>query len=257
MQQIQNFPMDAAYLALHGAGGEDGSIQGFLETLGIPYTGSGVMASAVTMNKILTKMLLKANGLPTPEFQVITRPDEKIDLLFPLILKPQEEGSSFGVSIHEDEKSLRAQIEKDLKIFEKIFVERFIPSGAEVTVGVLGVGADIRALPVLELVPKNRFYDFEAKYTAGKTDFILPAKLEKSVLEQIQSIAVRAHKACGCHGVSRVDMMVENRIAPTITEINSIPGMTELSDLPAQAQTAGISFPDLVETILQSAISRA
>lgn len=255
LEQIQKSKIEVAYLALHGKGGEDGVIQGFLESMNIPYTGSGVNGSAVTINKVLTKMVLQASALPTPEFQVIRTASDPIKLDFPLVLKPQEEGSSLGVSIHHSEQTLRTQLEKDLPVFGKMFLEKFV-SGKEVTVGVLGWGQNLRALPILELVPKNEFYDFEAKYTAGKTNFIVPANLEKSVENQIKAQAVLAHQSCGCHGVSRVDFIVENDIYPTITEINAIPGMTELSDLPAEAKAAGISFEDLVEEILNSAWHR-
>jgi D-alanine-D-alanine ligase len=252
LKQITQHQVEVAYLALHGRGGEDGQVQGFLESMNIPYTGSGVMASAITMNKILTKMILKSYRLPTPAFQMIQDPHQTIDIEFPLVIKPALEGSSFGISIHKNKESYESQIAKDFKNFDHLFVEEFV-DGLEVTVGIIGVGDKTRALPVLQLVPKNAFYDFEAKYTQGKTDFILPAQIEPTVTDQIQNLALRAHELCGCYGLSRVDMILAKGIYPFITEINSIPGMTELSDLPAMAGAAGISFEALVEEILNSA----
>jgi D-alanine--D-alanine ligase len=227
-------------------------VQGFLESMNIPYTGSGVMASAITMNKILTKMILKSYRLPTPAFQMIQDPLQTIEIEFPLVIKPALEGSSFGISIHKTKELYEKQIQKDFKNFDHLFVEEFV-EGIEVTVGIIGVDEKTRALPVLQLVPKNAFYDFEAKYTQGKTDFILPAQIEPTVTTQIQNLALRAHQLCGCYGLSRVDMILAKGIYPFITEINSIPGMTELSDLPAMAGAAGISFVALVEEILNSA----
>jgi D-alanine-D-alanine ligase len=183
---------------------------------------------------------------------MIQDPLQTIEIEFPLVIKPALEGSSFGISIHKTKELYEKQIQKDFKNFDHLFVEEFV-EGIEVTVGIIGVDEKTRALPVLQLVPKNAFYDFEAKYTQGKTDFILPAQIEPTVTTQIQNLALRAHQLCGCYGLSRVDMILAKGIYPFITEINSIPGMTELSDLPAMAGAAGISFVALVEEILNSA----
>lgn len=251
---------DAVLLALHGKPGEDGTVQGLLEVLGIPYTGSGVLASAIAMNKVTTKQILLANGLPTPKYVLLSplhdvreQVDEVADALgFPLVVKPTSEGSSLGISIVHSYETLGNVLLKTFYDFHSIFAEQYIP-GMEVTVGILGTGRRIRALPVLELVPHNEFYDYEAKYTPGMTDFHLPARLSEAVTAHVQEVALRAHLAIGCHGYSRVDMRVTPDGEPFITEINTLPGMTDTSDLPAQAQAAGIPYDELVLEILNSA----
>ena len=251
---------DAVVLALHGKPGEDGTMQGLLETLGIPYTGSGVLASAVAMNKVTTKQILLANGLPTPDYVSIspmTDVREQVDevahaLGFPVVVKPTSEGSSLGVSIPHSYENLGTALVKTFYDFHSIFAEKFIP-GMEVTVGVLGTGRRIRALPILELVAKNEFYDYEAKYTHGMTEFHLPARLSEATTARVQELAVKSHVAVGCHGYSRVDFRITPDEEPFVTEINTLPGMTDLSDLPAQAKSAGIPYDELVLEILNSA----
>jgi len=251
---------DAVVLALHGKPGEDGTMQGLLETLGIPYTGSGVLASAIAMNKVATKQILIANGLPTPDYVVISPTSDVREqaaevarvLGFPVVVKPTSEGSSLGVSIVHSFENLGTTLVKTFYDFHSLFAEKYIP-GMEVTVGVLGTGRRIRALPILELVPKNEFYDYEAKYTHGMTEFHLPARLSETATRRVQELAVQAHLAVGCHGYSRVDLRVTPDEEPFITEINTLPGMTDTSDLPAQAQAAGIPYDELVLEILNSA----
>jgi D-alanine-D-alanine ligase len=212
------------------------------------------------MNKVAAKRIFQATGIPTPQYMTID-PDksikdqcEKIKRIFPfpLVVKPVSEGSSLGVSIVKDESKLEKILSDTVKKFRDVFIEEFI-KGKEVTVGVLGKGEDVFALPILELRPKADFYDFKSKYTAGGTEFILPARLPKDLYKQVQETAVRAHKALGCYGVSRVDIIVGGRHTPFVHEVNTIPGMTDASDLPAEAKCAGISFDELVLKILESA----
>jgi D-alanine-D-alanine ligase len=260
IDKLKSEKIDVVYIMLHGKYGEDGTIQGLLEMHSYPYTGSKILASALGMNKIASKRVWQAVGIPTPKYLHIDASNglkseiEKIRKSFPmpLVVKPVSEGSSLGVSIVKNEKELDDVIARTVKEFDDVFVEEFI-KGQEVTVGILGKGKDVQALPILELAPKNEFYDFQAKYTAGMTDFILPARLSKPVYELTQRIALQAHKAVGAYGFSRVDIIVSPDHTPYVHEINTIPGMTDRSDLPAEAAHAGISFDDLVIRILESA----
>jgi D-alanine-D-alanine ligase len=261
-QRLHEERVEVAFLALHGRYGEDGTIQGMLEIMGIPYTGSGVLASALAMNKIAAKKVVQASGLRTPPYSEIGMTESsaaaasrlEAELGLPVMLKPVEEGSSLGVTKCGDVKSLRASIEEGRAEYGTLFAERFV-AGREITVGVLDRDGRVLALPILELVPKNEFYDYEAKYTKGMTEFVLPARLDPAVYAEAESLAVAAFDAVGCRGYARVDMMVDENGAPWFIEVNTLPGMTDTSDLPAQAQEAGISYEDLVETILLTAVA--
>jgi D-alanine-D-alanine ligase len=170
----------------------------------------------------------------------------------PLVLKPTSEGSSLGVTLIKKEDDFEGILKKTVARFKDVFVEEYI-KGREITVGILGKNSNLQALPVLELVPKNKFYDYHAKYTAGMTEFVLPARLSAPLYKTTQEIALAAHKALGCYGVSRVDMIVGRDHIPYVHDVNTIPGMTDRSDLPAEAEQAGISFDELVVKILESA----
>lgn len=249
--QLRN--IDVAYNILHGAFGEDGEIQKLLEELQIPYTGSGISASQNCLHKIKTKKILQKNNLLTPEYQVVAAlEDIAIDFAVPCVVKPALEGSSIGISIVKNKTDLLPVLEKTLAEYKDIFVEKFI-SGAEVTVGVLPIKNELTALPILELRPRNEFYDFAAKYTPGGTEFILPAELSAAVTARVQELAKQAYLLLDCAGAVRVDFVVQDRVTPWILEINTSPGMTDQSDLPAEAKAFGLEFPDLVETILLSA----
>ena len=260
IQTLKAEKVDIVYIMLHGRFGEDGAVQGLLEVYGFPYTGSKVLASALGMNKVLSKRVWKTHKIPTPKHMeisadcVIEKEVEKIKKAFPLplVVKPVCEGSSLGVSIVRERSKLNDVICDTVKKFKDVFVEEFI-AGREVTVGILGVGSDTKALPILELAPKAEFYDYNAKYTAGMTEFIIPARLAKPLYERTQRIALEAHKAVKAHGFSRVDIIVSRDHVPFVHEINTIPGMTDHSDLPAEAAHAGISFDELVVRILESA----
>jgi D-alanine-D-alanine ligase len=251
--QLRKAKVDIVFNILHGKFGEDGIVQSILELAQIPFTGSKVLASAISMNKLASKKIWKSFDIPTPRWMADASAKQILDeFVFPLIIKPASEGSSFGITIVKDKKDFKAAYEKTLKDFDDVFVEEFI-DGREVTVGIIGRDEDLIALPILELVPKNDFYDFDAKYTEGMTEFILPARLSDAETKKIQEIALSAHRALGCYGVSRVDFIISKDGVPYVTELNSIPGMTNQSDLPAEAEYAGISFDDLVLKILESA----
>jgi D-alanine-D-alanine ligase len=261
-QRLDEEEVEVAFLALHGRFGEDGTIQGLLEMMDIPYTGSGVLASALGMNKIAAKKVVRGSGVPTPDYLEIGPHDDldeacdrvEAELGLPVMLKPVEEGSSLGVSKCHDSAELRSAVENGRGSFGAVFVEEFV-TGTEITVGVLEQRGTAIALPILELVPHNEFYDYEAKYTEGMTDFVLPARLAPDVYAEAERMAVAAFKAVGCRGYARVDMMVDAAGTPWFVEVNTLPGMTDTSDLPAQARAAGISYEDLVETILLTAVS--
>ncbi len=251
---------EIAYIMLHGRYGEDGTIQGLLEQLGIPYTGSGVLASALAMDKVIAKKIFFSEDIPTPEFvglSVDVPVEKAVDLVtgrlpFPVVVKPVNEGSSLGVIIADGVPVLREAISKDFEEYGDLLVEPFI-KGVSVTVGILGLGKETRALPILELRPRKEFYDYEAKYTAGMTEFVCPAELDKDVYDITQHYALMAHRSLGCRGFSRVDMQIDRKGGPFVLEVNTIPGMTELSDLPAEAEVDGMSYDELVYEILKSA----
>ena len=259
LDRLLSADVDIAFLALHGKGYEDGTIQGVLESFDIPYTGSGILASAIAMNKIVSKQIFETANIPTPKFftfdpsrDVVAQCQMVADQLgFPIVVKPITEGSSIGVSMVNDVSELQRISIETAKEFGGVFFEQYI-SGMEISVGLLGI-EELRALPILELVPKRDFYDYEAKYTAGMTEFVIPARLLETTTELVQKIALNAHRSVGCRGFSRVDMLVGEFDQPYVIEINTLPGLTELSDLPAQAKAAGISYNQLIGQILADA----
>jgi len=244
-----------AYNALHGKYGEDGCIQGLLEILGIPYTGCGVMASSVCMNKEYTKRLLKTCDIPLVKSVFVQKGEdvkEKTkDLKYSLITKPVSEGSSFGMTKVNSPEELIAAYNEATKYNPDVLIEEYL-TGISATVGVLEHNGETFATEILELRPKNEWYDYEAKYTKGMTEFILPAQISSELTKNVKEIAVKAHMAAGCSGVSRVDFLIVNEI-PYVLEINTSPGMTDTSDLPAQAAIMGIDYDNLVLLILNSA----
>ncbi|MEK7377044.1 MAG: D-alanine--D-alanine ligase [Candidatus Margulisiibacteriota bacterium] len=261
ISRLSDKKIDIACIMLHGRGGEDGSIQGLLEIMGIPYTGSKVLASSAAMNKVASKRIWEAVGVPTPKYKVI---DPELDLdeqcekikkyfPFPIVVKPVSEGSSFGVSIIKKEAEFFEAVKKTVKEYREVFVEEFI-KGKEITTGILGTGAKAKALPVLELKPNSDFYDYKAKYTAGGAKFIIPARLPKAVYNRTQRAALKAYKSLGCGGFARIDAIIDKDGVAYAHDANTIPGMTDLSDLPAQAKAGGISYEELVLHILASAL---
>ncbi len=254
-QEIKSAKIDCAFICLHGRPGEDGTIQGFLELLGIPYTGSGVRASAVGMDKITTKRLFEYAKIPTPEYLLIEK-EEDIEKSFerlglPMVLKPRYEGSSIGVKILREKSVIKREVMEARREFGEVFLERYIP-GVIATCGIL----EDMPLPILELLPKRQeFYDYRAKYTAGETEFICPARFGKELTTQIQSLSLLAHKIVGCNCYSRIDLIVSGE-EPYFLEINTLPGLTELSDLPKEAEHIGISYDELIAKILRSAFKK-
>ena len=253
MNDLKGF--EYAYNTLHGKYGEDGCIQGVLEILKIPYSGCGVMSSAICMNKEYTKKVMSTAGLPLISSVYLLadeNPVEKVkDLSYPLMIKPVSEGSSFGMSKVSNEDELLKAVEEARKYNSEILIEEYLV-GVAATVGVLEKNGKAIATEILELRPKNEWYDYEAKYTKGMTEFILPAELSAEMTEKVKRNAIKAFEVCGCSGVSRVDFLIVNEI-PYILEINTNPGMTDTSDLPAQAAACGISYDKLVEMVLYSA----
>ena len=258
--QIRDAEINAAFIALHGKWGEDGTIQGFLEYLDVPYTGSGVIASALGMDKMAAKRIMRDAGIPTPDFMPIDPEIALADICssiekqfgFPVVIKPNEEGSSIGVKIVDKKDFLFRAVQEVRNEYDVLFAEEFI-KGKEMTVGILGTRAKARALPVLELEPKLAFYDYEAKYTEGMTDFIIPPTISDEIQDDIKKLALKLHRLLGCKDMSRVDIMISEDNKPFVLEINTIPGFTNLSDLPAEARADGYTFDELIKEILTSA----
>ncbi len=257
---------DAVFLTLHGKGGEDGCIQGMLELAGIPYTGSGVEASAVCMNKILTKQVLASAGLPTAGFAVVDREqlqqngmDALCALLIrkvglPMVLKAPCEGSSIGVVIVKKAADLPRAVTEVLKYDERFLCEEFL-SGVEITLPILG-NRELTVLPEVEITSERAFYDYTAKYTQGMCTHIIPARLPLEQRTRAHEIGKAAYLALGCRGLSRIDMIVDPQKGPVIIEVNTLPGMTEMSLFPDSARAAGIPFHTLAHKILRLALER-
>lgn len=252
MNDLKGF--DFAYNTLHGKYGEDGCIQGVLEILKIPYTGCGVLSSAICMNKEYTKKVMAMSGLPLIK-SVYLLPDENpiekvTQLNYPLMIKPVSEGSSFGMNKVNNQEELVKAVEEARKYNANILIEEYLV-GISTTVGVLEKNGKVFATEILELRPKKEWYDYEAKYTKGMTEFILPAQISPEMTEKVKRYAVKAFEACACSGVSRVDFLIVDDV-PYILEVNTNPGMTDTSDLPAQALACGIDYDNLVLMILNS-----
>lgn len=256
-QKLQDGKYDYAYNALHGKYGEDGCIQGILEILQIPYSGCGVMSSAICMNKEYTKRILSTHPeIPLAKSAFVRKGEDVMEktknLKYPVFTKPVSEGSSFGMTKVNSKEELKAAYDEAVKYNDDVLIEEFI-NGVFVTVGVLEKDGKNFATEILEIRPKNEWYDYEAKYTPGMSEFILPANLSKELTEKVKQIAVIAHETAGCRGVSRVDFMISDDGIPYVIEINTSPGMTETSDLPAQSKIMGIDYDNLVEIILSGA----
>lgn len=246
--------IDVAFIALHGRYGEDGAIQGLLEIMKIPYTGSKLTASAVAMNKIVSNGLLKAQHLPLPQTFVLTQEDAKnietlpLPITPPFVIKPVSEGSSVGVSIVKTSEETDSALENAFRFGSKVLMQSYI-SGMEVHVGIL----DEKPLGAIEIKSKGTFYDYDAKYVPGMSEHVFPAPLPSDVYQQTLDLALKAHHALGCSGYSRVDLLIDLKMKPFILEVNTLPGMTETSLMPEIARECGIDFDSLVEKILNTA----
>lgn len=251
--------IDVALIILHGRGGEDGKIQGLLDCLGIKYQGSGVLGSAVAMNKIISKQLYLQDGLPVAPHLVLDR-TEPVDtgdvvarLGLPLVVKPEHEGSSVGLTIVRDEKDLLKALELGWKFDRRCMAEAFIP-GIEITCGVIG-NDNLEALPLIEIIPNKEyeFFDYTAKYTPGASREICPARISPEMTAKIQEYSIRAHRALGCRGCSRTDLILSGNEA-YVLETNTIPGMTATSLFPQSAAVAGMSFSTMLDRLIELAL---
>jgi D-alanine-D-alanine ligase len=248
---------DRVFIALHGRYGEDGSLQGALEQLGIPYTGSGVMASSVGMDKITTKIIWLANNVPTPKYAVIdegTDPDKLVaELGLPLIVKAPLEGSSIGITKVTRTEELQAAVDLARRYDKRVLAEQFI-EGREFSVPLLGTGEDARALPIIEIVAPEGNYDYQNKYFKDDTQYHCPAPLDAAITAAIQADVVKAYRALGCEGWSRIDVLLrESDKQYFLLEVNTSPGMTTHSLVPMAARAEGMSYEDLCVEILRSA----
>jgi D-alanine-D-alanine ligase len=256
---LQREKVEIAFIALHGGYGENGAVQGMLEVLGIPYTGSGVLASALAMDKEASKKIFLYHKIPVPPFVVLSKElraknldSLQIDFPMPWVVKPATEGSSIGVSIVKDDEQVMPAVEKAFSLSDRVIIEKYI-EGKEVHIGML----NDRVLGGVEVRPSLEFYSYEAKYQAGLTEYILPPELDSKTYERSRETALSAHIALGCRGATRVDLMIDEKGNPKVLEVNTIPGMTETSLLPKIARLAGLDFPALIEEILRSALDES
>ena len=259
---------DVAFVALHGRDGEDGTVQELLEILGIPYTGSGVLACSRAMDKVITKHLLERAGIPTPDFfafnQTAFRELGAADILpaiaerldFPIVVKPSRQGSALGIKFARTAADVPGALVSAFSYDERVLLERYV-DGRDLAVSVLDGDSRPEALPVVEAVPRDEdFYDFEARYEIGRTDFVCPADLPEGVTERAQELALTTYGLLGCFGFARVDLMLDEDGELAVLEANAIPGLTDTSLLPQAAEAAGIDFDELIERILERASAR-
>lgn len=247
--ELRRHGVTVAWLALHGVIGEDGCVQGLCEVMRVPYTGSGVRGSAIAMDKVATKRMLRGSGIPMAEDRVWRKGDAfPEDVRFPVMVKTPEGGSTIGIRKCHDAGELEAGLLHCLEFADEVLVEQFV-DGYEITVAVL----EGRALPVVKIEPLNEFFDFEAKYTKGKTRYVVPAPIPDEVARRAQVHATTAYRSLGLAGVARADFIVDAAGETWFLEINTLPGMTETSLSPMAAGQVGMSFEDLVETLLQGA----
>ncbi len=250
---------DIVFLALHGGAGENGIIQAILDLAGIKYTGSGKLASALAMNKAFAKKIAKNEGIPTPEWMLFrTKKNENISRLkkeiierfsLPVIIKPNDSGSTVGLTLVRNDKDLIPALEKCLEVSKEILVEQYI-RGREITAAVLS-GA---ALPLVEIIPSGELYDYYCKYTKGGSKYVCPAEIPENVTAAIQELALKAYNSLGCSGLARVDLILDEGNRPYFLEVNTLPGMTELSLAPMAAAAAGIDFDELIDKICRDAL---
>lgn len=250
--------VDIVFNALHGSWGEDGKIQSLLEFKNIPYTGSGILASAASMDKHITKSIIKHHGVSTADWIVAEKNIDKIDelielaiekLKFPIVVKPNDQGSAIGLSICKDEKELCEGISLAYQFSNRILLEQYI-AGYEVTVGILAS----QVLPVIEIKPKHLYYDYECKYTSGMSEYEVPANFPEETSALLQAQALLAYNSVGCTSYGRVDFRLDKQLKPFCLEINTLPGLTSTSLLPKAAKASGISFEQLIDTIIKTSL---
>lgn len=263
VKRLKEIKPDAAFIAMHGRSGEDGTVQELLDILGIPYTGSNVLPSIRCMDKVLTKHILVADGIPTPRFYAFNRdafqelgatdtlPIIGEELGYPIVVKPAAQGSALGIRFAHMENELPAALISAFSFGNKVLLEKYV-KGKELAISILG--KEPRALPIVEVRPKTDFFDFESRYTLGKADYIVPAELSPEVAAEIENLSLKVFESLGCSGFGRVDILMDENDGLQVLEINTIPGFTETSLLPMAAQATGIGFNELVEEILLCAM---
>lgn len=266
IEEIEKFCPDVVFIALHGKYGEDGAIQGLLEILGYPYTGSGVLASALAMDKVMSKKLFLAEGIKTPPFKaykkdevssnmIIKEINEVVDseLGYPLVIKPACQGSTIGISIVKNKDDFESAIENALSYDNDVLIEKFI-AGTEVTASVLeDINGELRVLPIIEIVSETGFYDYAAKYSPGLSHHIIPARISLETSQKVEFLAVKTFCAMNCRQFARIDFIIDEEGIPFVLEVNTIPGMTETSLFPDAARMAGITFPELISKLVDEA----
>ena len=249
---------DVVFICLHGRLGEDGTVQGLLELIGLPYVGSGVLASALAMDKVMSKHFFAQVGIASPAYVHVRRGDtvdvEAVtrELGTKTVVKPANEGSAIGVTIAHEPGELPAALDEAFRYDDSVLIEQFV-AGVEVTVGVIG-NEDPVALPTLEIVPEHEFYDYESKYVPGMSRHIIPARVGEEVRAECQRLSLEAHRVLGCRGMSRSDTIVTDDGRVELLEVNTIPGMTATSLLPDSARAAGIEFPELCDRLVRLAL---
>ncbi len=259
LDRLRSEKFERVFIALHGQGGEDGKLQGALDLLGIPYTGSGVLASALAMDKWRTKLIWQAAGIPVPEYALLdatTQPEEfmaiEARLGLPLFVKPANEGSSIGISKVKQPGGLVGAYATAARYDDLVLAERFIDAG-EYTVGMIREGGRMRALPVIKIVPSGEYYDYDAKYLRDDTQYLCPCDMPAALEQEVSALALKAFNVLGGRGWGRVDVMLDRQGKPYFLEVNTAPGMTDHSLVPMAARAAGIDFTELVLRVLEGA----
>ena len=255
--RLRDGGFDCVFIALHGRLGEDGTVQGMLELLSLPYTGSRVLASALCIDKARTNDVLRANGLMIPEYEEFEGDDvEPLVTRYglPLVVKPVREGSTIGLTIARNVDELASGMVQARRYDSRVMVQRFV-EGTEVTIGVLAT-PDLQVLPTLEITYENETYDYDAKYTAGRSHHIIPARIPESARREASDVAATAFRVLGCEGMARVDFIIARDCTPWLLEVNTVPGLTEVSLLPDAAREAGVAFDELCERLVFHGIER-
>jgi len=249
---------DVVFIALHGGTGENGTVQALLDLMRVPYTGSGMLGSALAMDKFLTKLMFERAGIPTPAWRAVENADlARVERAVselggpPVVTKPRDQGSTIGISVVNDMKQLEEAVDSSLEYSPDVLIEKYVP-GKEITVGILGE----RALPVLEIAPQTGFYSYDCKYTKGKSKYTVPAELDAKTAADAQRCALEAFRVLGCADFSRVDFRLPDAGRPQCLEVNTVPGMTGTSLVPMAAGAIGMDFPSLVEEICRLALAR-
>lgn len=260
INEIVNLDVDLVFIGLHGKYGEDGRIQGLLDMLGIPYVGSDVLASALAMDKDIAKQIFQSHRIPVAKSRAYKITDQtdrnklekKIQTLFtpPFVIKPNREGSTLGLTIVNDHQQIKDAIINAVASDNVILVEDFI-EGTEITVPVLGSIGNEKALPIIEIIPKNKYYDYESKYSIGGSEHIIPARIDEETTKLVQDYAIKAHQSLGCKTYSRVDFILNENNVPMILEVNTLPGMTSTSLFPDAAKSIGLTYEDMIETFVK------